>query len=76
VQYGVTGGGNDGAVFSRYGSVDIPLGLPLRYPHFPAEVIDTRDLDALAKILGSHFSFWDGSPSFAPHHSRRQRRPR
>jgi putative aminopeptidase FrvX len=57
VQYGVTGGGNDGAVFSRYGSVDIPLGSPLRYSHFPAEVIDTRDLDALARILGSYFSF-------------------
>ncbi len=51
VQYGVTGGGNDGAVFQRYGSVDIPLGWPLRYSHSPAEVIDTRDVDALAKII-------------------------
>jgi putative aminopeptidase FrvX len=49
-QYGVTGGGNDGAVFTRYGSVNIPLGWPLRYSHSPGEVIDTRDLDALAKI--------------------------
>jgi putative aminopeptidase len=51
VQYGVTGGGNDGAVFTRYGSVDIPLGWPLRYSHSPGEVIDTRDLDALGKII-------------------------
>ncbi len=51
VQYGVTGGGNDGAVFTRYGSVDIPLGWPLRYSHSPAEVIDTKDLDALGKIV-------------------------
>jgi putative aminopeptidase FrvX len=51
VQYGVTGGGNDGSVFTRYGSVDIPLGWPLRYSHSPGEVIDTRDLDALAKIV-------------------------
>ncbi len=51
VQYGVTGGGNDGAVFVRYGSVDVPLGWPLRYSHSPAEVIDTRDLDALGKIV-------------------------
>src|SRR5205085_2214348 len=51
VQYGVTGGGNDGAVFTRYGSVNIPLGWPLRYSHSPGEVIDTRDLDALAKII-------------------------
>ena len=51
VQYGVTGGGNDGAVFTRYGSIDIPLGWPLRYSHSPVEVIDTRDLDSLAKIV-------------------------
>jgi putative aminopeptidase FrvX len=51
VQYGVTGGGNDGAVFVRYGAVDIPLGWPLRYAHSPAEVVDTRDVDALAKII-------------------------
>ena len=51
VQFGATGGGNDGAVFTRYGSVNIPLGWPLRYSHSPGEVIDTRDLDALAKII-------------------------
>ena len=50
-QYGVTGGGNDGAVFTRYGSMNIPLGWPLRYSHSPGEVIDTRDLDALSKII-------------------------
>ena len=51
VQYGVTGGGNDGSVFARYGAVDIPLSWPLRYSHSPAEVIDLRDLDALGKIV-------------------------
>jgi putative aminopeptidase FrvX len=51
VQYGVTGGGNDGAVFTRCGSVDVALGWPLRYAHSPAEVIDTKDLDALGKIV-------------------------
>ena len=58
VQYGVTGGGNDGAVFTRYGSVDIPLGWPLRYSHSPGEVIDTRDLDALAKIVAVLAKNW------------------
>jgi putative aminopeptidase len=43
-QYGVTGRANDGAVFLRYGSVDVALGWPLRYSHSPGEVIDTRDL--------------------------------
>jgi putative aminopeptidase FrvX len=51
VQYGVTGGGNDGSAFLKYGSVDIPLGWPLRYAHSPGEVIDTKDLDALGKIV-------------------------
>jgi putative aminopeptidase FrvX len=51
VQYDVTGGGNDGAAFSRYGSVDVALGWPLRYSHSPAEMIDTRDFDALGKIV-------------------------
>ena len=51
VQYGVTGGGNDGSAFVRYGSLDIALGWPLRYSHSPAEVIDTRDVDALTRIV-------------------------
>jgi putative aminopeptidase FrvX len=58
VQYGVTGGGNDGAVFTRYGSVDIPLSWPLRYSHSPGEVIDTRDLDALSKIIAVLAKNW------------------
>jgi putative aminopeptidase FrvX len=51
VQYGVTGGGNDGSVFVRYGSVDVAMGWPLRYAHSPGEVIDTKDVDALGKIV-------------------------
>jgi putative aminopeptidase FrvX len=58
VQYGVTGGGNDGAVFVRYGAVDIPLSWPLRYSHSPAEVIDTRDVDALSKIVAVLAKQW------------------
>jgi putative aminopeptidase FrvX len=58
VQYGVTGGGNDGAVFARYGAVDIPLSWPLRYAHSAAEVIDTRDVDALSKIVAVLAKNW------------------
>jgi putative aminopeptidase FrvX len=58
VQYGVTGGGNDGAVFSRFGSIDVPLAWPLRYAHSPAEVIDTRDLEALARIVAEIAQSW------------------
>lgn len=50
-QYGVTGGGNDGSAFLQYGSTDVALGWPLRYSHSPGEVIDTHDLDALARII-------------------------
>jgi putative aminopeptidase FrvX len=57
-QYGVTGGGNDGSAFLRYGSVDVALGWPLRYSHSPAEVIDTRDLDALARIIAAIAREW------------------
>jgi putative aminopeptidase FrvX len=58
VQYGVTGGGNDGSAFVRYGSVDVALGWPLRYSHSPAEVIDTRDVDALARIVAAVARSW------------------
>ena len=58
VQYGVTGGGNDGSVFTRFGSVDVALGWPLRYSHSPAEVIDTKDLDALSKIVAVIAKEW------------------
>lgn len=58
VQYGVTGGGNDGAVFLRHGTVDIPISWPLRYSHSPGEVIDMRDVDALARIIAAIARGW------------------
>jgi putative aminopeptidase len=58
VQFGVTGGGNDGSAFVRYGTVDIALGWPLRYSHSPGEVIDTRDVDALARIVTAIAKSW------------------
>ncbi|HZU44636.1 MAG TPA: M20/M25/M40 family metallo-hydrolase [Terriglobales bacterium] len=57
-QYGVTGGGNDGAAFLRYGSTDVALGWPLRYSHSAAEVVDTRDVDALARIVAAVARQW------------------
>jgi putative aminopeptidase FrvX len=58
VQYGVTGGGNDGAAFLSYGSINVPLGWPLRYSHSPGEVIDTRDVEALARIVAAIARSW------------------
>ncbi|MGH9606630.1 MAG: M42 family metallopeptidase, partial [Terracidiphilus sp.] len=57
-QYGVTGGGNDGSAFLRYGSADIALGWPMRYSHSPGEMIDTRDLDGLARIVAAIARQW------------------
>jgi putative aminopeptidase FrvX len=57
-QFGVTGGGNDGAAFLVYGTTDVALGWPLRYSHSPDEVIDTRDLDALAKVIAAIGRNW------------------
>ena len=57
-QYGVTGGGNDGSSFLRYGSVDVALGWPLRYSHSPGEVVDTGDLDGLARITAAICRNW------------------
>ena len=58
VQFGVTGGGNDGAAFTRYGPVDVALGWPLRYSHSPAELVDTRDVDALSRIVAVIARSW------------------
>jgi len=53
VQYGVTSGGNDGAAFVPYGSIDVPIGWPLRYSHSPGEVADLKDVEALARIVAA-----------------------
>jgi putative aminopeptidase len=58
VQYGVTGGGNDGSAFLRYGSIDVALGWPLRYSHSPGEEIDLHDLDGLAHIVAALSRSW------------------
>lgn len=58
VQYGVTGGGNDGAAFLVYGTTDVALGWPLRYSHSPGEVVDVRDLNSLAKAIAAIARSW------------------
>jgi putative aminopeptidase FrvX len=57
-QYGVTGGGNDGAAFLLYGATDVALGWPLRYSHSPGEVVDVRDVEALGKIITAIAQSW------------------
>jgi putative aminopeptidase FrvX len=58
VQYGATGGGNDGAAFQRYGATDVALSWPLRNSHSPGEVMDLSDLNALANITAALAREW------------------
>jgi len=58
IQYGATGGGNDGAAFQRYGATDVALSWPLRNSHSPGEVMDLRDLDALSSITAALAREW------------------
>ncbi|MEF8840638.1 MAG: M20/M25/M40 family metallo-hydrolase [Haloarculaceae archaeon] len=48
------GGGTDAVEFytSRGGTPTLDVGLPNRYMHTPVEVIDTRDLDEVATVMG------------------------
>ena len=57
-QYGVTGGGNDDAVYTRYGSNAVALGWPTKYSHSPAEESDTRDVDGLSRICAVLATQW------------------
>lgn len=51
VQYGMTGGQNDGVAFATYGVPHVPLAWPGRYSHSPVEVADLRDIDALVRLI-------------------------
>ena len=53
LQVGTTNGGTDGSELARVGAVDVPVSWPLRYSHSPAEVIDLRDIQALARLVGA-----------------------
>lgn len=53
IQWGTTNGGNDGSEFVPWGEVDVALGWPMRYSHSPVEVIDLRDVSALAGLVAA-----------------------
>ncbi len=58
LQVGTTNGGNDGAAFTAWGVVDVPIGWPLRYSHSPVEVIDLRDVVALSDLVRAIAEDW------------------
>lgn len=58
LQVGGTNGGNDGSVFAEWGVPDVPIGWPLRYAHSPVELIDLRDVAALADLVQAAAEGW------------------
>jgi putative aminopeptidase FrvX len=51
VQVAVTGGATDGAALQTFDVLMIPLSVPVRYVHSPAEVMSIRDYDNLVRLL-------------------------
>lgn len=53
LQIGVTSGGTDASAFSATGAIDVGLSWPGKYSHSPVEVLDRRDLAALAQLIAA-----------------------
>jgi putative aminopeptidase FrvX len=53
LQVGTTFGGTDGSAIQMWGPHNIGLSWPGRYSHGPAEVLDLRDLEALARLVAA-----------------------
>jgi putative aminopeptidase FrvX len=51
LQVGTTFGGTDGSAIQMWGPNNIGLSWPGRYSHGPAEVLDLKDLEALARLI-------------------------
>ena len=53
LQIGTTRGGTDGSSISPSGPPNVGLSWPGRYSHGPAEVLDLRDVGALARLVAA-----------------------
>jgi len=53
IQVGTTFGSTDGSAITPFGPVNTSLSWPGRYSHSPAEVLDLRDVDALARLIAA-----------------------
>ncbi|WP_158514916.1 M20/M25/M40 family metallo-hydrolase [Gemmatimonas phototrophica] len=53
LQIGLTQGGTDGTTFTFFGAPNTGLSWPGRYSHTPAEVLDLRDLQRLARLIAA-----------------------
>jgi putative aminopeptidase FrvX len=53
VQVTVTSGATDGAAIQTQGTAMIPLSVPVRYVHSPAEVMSLLDYHNLVRLLAA-----------------------
>ncbi len=53
IQVGTTQGSTDGSAIAPWGAPNIGLSWPGRYSHGPAEMLDLRDVDALARLIAA-----------------------
>ncbi|MHC5019523.1 MAG: M20/M25/M40 family metallo-hydrolase [Planctomycetota bacterium] len=60
LQWGQTGGGNDGSVWTSSGAIDLPIAWPLRSSHSWVEIIDLHDLVALTRLTLAIAEEWRG----------------
>jgi len=51
LQYGTGGGSTDGAAMQDFGSLMMPLGIPMRYTHSPTECASLKDMENSSKLL-------------------------
>lgn len=51
LQYGTGGGATDGAAMQDFGSLMMPLGIPMRYTHSPTECASIRDMENTSKLM-------------------------
>ena len=51
LQYGTGGGATDGAAMQDFGSLMMPIGIPMRYTHSPTECASLKDMENSSKLL-------------------------
>jgi putative aminopeptidase FrvX len=51
LQYGTGGGATDGVAMQDFGSLMMPLGIPMRYTHSPTECASIKDMVNTSKLM-------------------------
>lgn len=51
LQYGTGGGSTDGAAMQDFGSLMMPIGIPMRYTHSPTECASMKDIGNTTKLV-------------------------